>query len=66
MHSQKPTNSRKARLYLVVSAAVFGAIITALAKLIGDGPIVPIVFIVGWLILAAFVLKFFSRYDWRA
>lgn len=61
-----PTNSRKVRIYLVVSGFMFALLLIVLAKSIGDGPIVPVVFIVGWLILAAFVLRFFSRYDWRA
>lgn len=59
------TNSRKMRLILVISGFVFALSLVAFAKLIGEGPIVPVIFVIGWLVLAAFVLRFFSRYKVR-
>ncbi|KXK03902.1 MAG: hypothetical protein UZ17_ACD001000999 [Acidobacteria bacterium OLB17] len=61
-----PTNSRKARIYIVVSGFVFVLVLVALAKFVGNGPLVTGIFIVGWLIFAVFVIRFFSKYDWHA
>ncbi|HMM78987.1 MAG TPA: hypothetical protein PKC65_03080 [Pyrinomonadaceae bacterium] len=61
-----PTNSRKARIYIVVSAFVFALVLIALAKFVNSGPLVIGVFIIGWLIFAVFVIRFFSEYDRHA
>ena len=58
-------NSRKMRLIMVISGFVFALSVVAFAKLLGNGPIVPIFFVVGWVVFAVLVIRFFSRYRWR-
>lgn len=60
-----PTNSRKARIYIVVSAFIFALVLVALAKFVSIGPLVTAIFIIGWLIFAVVVIRFFSRCDRR-
>jgi len=61
-----PTNSRKARIYIVVSAFIFALVLVALAKFVSNGPLVTAIFIIGWLVFAVFVVRYFSRYDRHA
>jgi len=61
-----PTNSRKARLFIVTIGGIFVFSIVVLAKFVGDGPVVPLIFLIGWLCLALLTFKFFSGYDPRA
>jgi hypothetical protein len=61
-----PTNSRKVRIYLVSLGFGFALLLVALAKLNVSGPVLAGIFVLGWVVLAVSVIKFFSRYDPRA
>ena len=42
---------RKFRIFFVLGAFSFGLFVISLAKTIGDNPIIPIIFVIGWLML---------------
>ncbi len=55
-------NKRRFRLIFVVSAFLFGMTIVVLAKNVGDGPLVPLIFVLGWTVLALFLIRYIVVY----
>ena len=55
MTSKKKNTAR----IIVLSGALFMLLVFALMKLIGDGPVVPCVFILGWIVLALVTIGYF-------
>ena len=54
--------SRRFRLAFVVGGAVFVILIVVLAMIVGDGPWVPAIFVIGWLVLALFLVRHLVTY----
>jgi thiol:disulfide interchange protein len=57
-----PTTGRWSQIILVVSGFLFIGFIIILAKVVGDGCLVPIVFIIGWIIFLSIFLARFQRF----
>ena len=52
-------------MQIVLLGGSFVFLIIVMAKFIGDGPIVPMLFFAGWLVLAVLVFAFFRGYKRR-
>lgn len=61
----KNWNSKQFRLAFVLIGGGFVLFISVFAKLYGDGYLVPIIFLVGWLIFASLVIVFLRNYNWK-
>ncbi len=59
---KKEERRRRISIVLVTSGFAFILLIVVLAKTIGDGPLVPCIFLLGWLIFAVFIAKYFTIY----
>lgn len=55
-------DNRKLRMGLVIGAAAFILLIALLAKLVGDGPVVPAIFLIGCAVFFFVVVYFFANY----
>ena len=58
MNKSPQKSNRQFRLMFVLGGFLFVMTILILAKVIGDGPIVPAIFIIGWIVLALFLVRF--------
>jgi hypothetical protein len=56
-----PKKERLPHIILVLSGFLFMGLIILLAKLLGNGPIVPIVFLIGWVVFMSIFLSRFSK-----
>lgn len=60
-----PSKTRKFRIVFVVSATLFILLILLLVKVLPENRFVALLFVVGWLIFAGFVIEFIRRYNWK-
>lgn len=49
----------------VLLGGVFMFTILLLVKIFPENPIVPTIFIMGWIVFALFLIKFLRDYNWR-
>jgi hypothetical protein len=52
---------QKKRIAFVLGGFGFLALIILLAKYIGDGWLVPSIFIIGWIVLVGMILNYFAK-----
>jgi energy-coupling factor transporter transmembrane protein EcfT len=56
-----PDKTRRFRIVFVSSAFLFALVVVILAKLVGDGYVVPIVFFTGWFIFVTATIFYLAR-----
>lgn len=62
---ETPQRKKNLRMQIVLLGGSFVFLIIVMVKFIGNGPIVPMLFFAGWLVLAVLVFAFFRGYKWR-
>ncbi len=56
-----PSKDRWSRIILVLSVFLFIGFIIILAKVVGDGFLVPLIFVIGWIFFMSVSLAHFSK-----
>lgn len=56
-----PNSGNRKRIILVLNGVSFCFLILLLGKFVGDGWLVPTIFIIGWIILMGLVVRYYTK-----